>query len=274
MTEVQMRKYGRYFWPPDDPEGVSLPGVTMITGKLDKSGALSGSAAKITATYAVENMLGWENLPQEDAIKLIKSQYRDEWNGKASRGSKAHSAIADWMVAEKAGDDAPEVADIEMVPFIAGAAQFVMDNVKKIGAVEATVFNLTYKYAGTFDALCQLTDDTYAIVDWKTGGIYEEASLQLAAYAHAEFIGRPDGTQIALDREITKGIAVQVPGDGTYTAYITEFACGGKCEPRKECAPFRGFVGLRGVQKWEDLTKSKTWVEKRKGAAEPEDDAA
>jgi hypothetical protein len=178
------------------------------------------------------------------------------------------------MVAEKAGDDAPEVADIDMVPFIAGAAAFVMDNVKKIGAVEATVFNLTYKYAGTFDALCQLTDDTYAIVDWKTGGIYEEASLQLAAYAHAEFIGRPDGTQIALDREITKGIAVQVPDDGTYTAYITEFDCGGKCEPRKECAPFRGFVGLRGVQKWEDLTKSKTWVEKRKGAAEPEDDAA
>jgi hypothetical protein len=267
MTEVQMRKSGRYYWPPDDT-GNSFPSVTMITGKLDKSGALSGSAAKITATYAVENMLAWENLTPDDAIKQIKAQYRDEWNGKASRGSKAHTAIAEWLVSEKAGDPDFEVSDIDMIPFVAGAAQFVMDNVKKIGAIEQTVFNLTYKYAGTFDALCQLTDGTYAIVDWKTGGIYEETSLQLAAYAHAEFIGRPDGTQTMLSKPITKGIAVQIPGDGTYTAYITEFDCGGKCLPRKECAPFRGFVGLRGVQKWEDLTKPKTWVEKRKGTTE------
>lgn len=270
MTEVQMRRGGRYYWPPDADTPLELPSVTMITGKLDKSGALAGSAAKITAEYAVEHMLAWENLPTDDAIKDIKKQYRAQWNAKATRGSDAHDAIEQWLRADQEAGDGPPptVDDIEMLPYVSGAIAFILDWVEKVGYIEASIFNLTYKYAGTCDALVKLNDGTFAIVDWKTGGIYEESSLQLAAYAHGEFIGQPDGTQKPLDFPITKGIVVQVPGDGTYTAYVTEFDCGGLCEPRQECGSFRGFVGLRGIQKWTDLERPKTWVEKRKGSVE------
>jgi hypothetical protein len=271
MTEVQMRKSGRYYWPPDG--GEALPSVTTITKNLDKSGGLVGSAVKISATYAVEKVLEWEDLPPDDAIRLIKKQHREEWDFKRDRGSAAHKAIEKWLRADRAGDVEPEV-DINMLPYLAGAISFVTEQVEKVGAIETTIFNLTYKYAGTADALVQLNDGNYAIVDWKTGNVYDEQALQVAAYAHGQFIGKPDGTEIPLDRPITRGIVVQLPGDGTYAAHVAQFACGGKCELRKECPPFRAFIGLRSVQKWTDKAKKTSFVDKQTGGGTPQDDAA
>jgi hypothetical protein len=46
-------------------------------------------------------------------------------------------------------------------------------------------------YAGTLDAIVRIAGETW-LLDYKTSkGVYPETALQLAAYANADFIGRP-----------------------------------------------------------------------------------
>ena len=60
---------------------------------------------------------------------------------------------------------------------------------------EFTVFNRTYCYAGTCDALVEIEGELW-MIDLKTSkSINGDYALQLAAYSAAEFIGEPDGTE-------------------------------------------------------------------------------
>lgn len=52
-------------------------------------------------------------------------------------------------------------------------------------AIEQRVFSRKYKFAGTLDLYCEAYG-ALTVLDWKTGkGIYDESSLQNAAYRHA-----------------------------------------------------------------------------------------
>jgi hypothetical protein len=64
--------------------------------------------------------------------------------------------------------------------------------------VEAIVIHETLGYGGTCDLVAELDGEVW-LLDWKTsktvawpdGRVYDEMRLQLAAYAHAEFVARP-----------------------------------------------------------------------------------
>jgi hypothetical protein len=76
-----------------------------------------------------------------------------------------------------------------------GFSQFVTARRPRFVTSEATVFSRRHGYAGTLDAICVL-DGTLTLLDVKTGkSVYPEVALQLAAYAHADFVGHPDGTE-------------------------------------------------------------------------------
>lgn len=63
---------------------------------------------------------------------------------------------------------------------------------------EATVYSTTHGYAGTMDAMLEIDGNVY-VVDTKTGkSVWPEAALQLAAYRHADFIGRIGGREDAI----------------------------------------------------------------------------
>ncbi|MFA5636230.1 MAG: hypothetical protein WC977_10025 [Anaerovoracaceae bacterium] len=258
MTVIPMRRSGYYPWPP--PPGVSeaqYPSVSMIVGLLDKSGALAGSAAKITAEYAYDEMDSWEGLPRDDAIKRIKSEYRRQWSAKAEIGSAAHHQIATWLATL---DDGPPTIELdESLPLLSAAMAFVGDRVEKVGASEVTIWNHTYQYAGTADALVRLNTGEIAIVDWKTGRIYPETILQLTAYAHGETLLH-DGVTKQMDQPITKLIAVHLNADGSYETQEADLPCGGKCAPHKHCAHFKAFTGLRSMRKWLDTAQQTAWT--------------
>lgn len=66
-------------------------------------------------------------------------------------------------------------------------------------AVEALVANLQWGYGGTLDGICEIDGQTW-LIDLKTsksvadkqGRVWDDYRMQLAAYANAEFIGRPN----------------------------------------------------------------------------------
>ena len=102
--------------------------------------------------------------------------------------------------------------------------------------------NLTYRYAGTCDAVAKLKDGRLAVIDWKTGKrLYPEVALQLAAYANNEFAVKHDGSRFEI-APIDTAIGVHLPGDATYTAQPIELTE----------QLFRTFVALRTLQKWRD----------------------
>ena len=52
-------------------------------------------------------------------------------------------------------------------------------------ASELMVWHPEYEYGGTIDLVGRLNDGSLAVIDVKTGGVYNEAAYQLAAYATA-----------------------------------------------------------------------------------------
>lgn len=241
----------RYVWPPEAPYELVVPSVTNITGNLDKP-ALKHWAAREAAMWAVDHIVEWENLPPTEAVDLIKKAPFSKARKKADLGTAVHHAI-EMMDGATAQD-----VDPDLLPYVAAASQFLDDHVEKVGIAETTFFNSQYQYAGTPDALVKLKDGRFAIVDWKSGkAIYPETALQLAAYARAEFIGKPDGTRIELDYDINVGVAVHLRDDATYEAHF--------CDITDRL--FGIFRALRNLQLWQDEMKDQVWQQKLSGKA-------
>jgi hypothetical protein len=211
--------------------------------------ALPNWAAKEVATFAVENIPSWENLPPDDAVDLLKRAPYRNMRKKGDIGTAVHGAVELWMDKVLEGVSIPDLAaeeivvdDLDLLPYIAGAVQYLNQHVHRVIHSEVTLFNATYKYAGTADAICKLKTGEIAVVDWKTSNrVYPEHALQLVAYANAEFAGSDAGDRIDLP-PITAAHVVHLPGDATYKAYpvnLTDRA-------------FKTFAALRSLQLWKD----------------------
>ena len=77
--------------------------------------------------------------------------------------------------------------DSQYIPIIEGFKAWLRHADMHIVASEMTVYHPAYKYAGTIDLVCALNKDPYAlvVVDLKTGGVFDEAAMQLSAYTEA-----------------------------------------------------------------------------------------
>lgn len=239
----------RYVWPPntDDPELV-VPSVTTILNNLSKP-ALPNWAAREVAKYAVEHIPTWENLPPDDAVDLLKrAPYRNMKN-KGNIGTAVHAAVDAWVKEGLAGD--VEVDDLDLLPYISGAVQYLNENVARIIHSEVTVFNRQYEYAGTVDGIVKLKSGAVAAVDWKTSNrVYPEHALQLVAYANADFVATDDGQEVDFP-PITEAHVVHLPGDATYKAHPVQLTD----------RAFRTFTALRTLQKWRDDFEADAFAE-------------
>lgn len=250
-TTNPLIKNGYYAWPPPPDDVHRLVRVTSITDEIAKQKFLTQWAAKEVATYAAENILQWEKLPTKDAIDLLKRAPYRNMRGKGDRGTAVHAAIAAWVEADP--ENPPEV-DPDLLPYVAGAIQFLDDHAESIVHTEATCFNLTYQYAGTFDAIYR-NEGGLILADWKTSKhAYPEYALQLCGYAHAEFIGTPQGEQIPMPA-LEGGMIVHLPGDGTYKAHPVTF----------DEQMWRTFIALRTMKAWRDERESTVYGEVMKG---------
>lgn len=168
--------------------------TTLLSEGLPKP-ALVAWAARVTAERAYDkgSILG-AYLREQDRAAAIKwlTDARWETSGKAAaRGSDIHKAAEQYAL----GITPTVEPDIE--PYVAQYRRFLDEHRPVFLLAEAAVFNLTYNYAGTLDAIVELDGRTVLLdmkttdkgPDAKTRPPYPEVALQATAYARAELIG-------------------------------------------------------------------------------------
>jgi len=227
-----------YSWA--DSQGVRT-GIVSVTGVLkliDKSGPLVGWAKRETAASAVRNLdtlMVMRNEAGADAavnwLKTIPDFQRDR---AANRGSEVHR-IAEQIVRGTPPSEVPE----ELGPYVAAYHGFIKEWSPQWVAVEQMVCSLRFDYAGTFDAIAYIGKERW-MLDIKTStGVYPETALQLAAYAWADFIGRPgDPTKYIVPTAQRFGVIHVVPEGAELVPYNVD----------RET--FRTFLRAREVWQW------------------------
>lgn len=218
-----MTRRGLHFYPGNHTyrlDGKPVPGVTTITGVLDKSGALTKWAARSVAEYVadhrdtVERLYDMGRSPMVDALRGVPWERRD---AAAARGTTLHD-IADSIVRGEEVD----VPDA-LVPAVESAISFMEDWRVTPILTETAVGSREHWYAGTLDLVADVTDPTAglvrAILDWKSGkAIYDSCAWQLTAYGHAEFYGLAGVESPVADLGIERAYGVHIRPDG-YDVY-------------------------------------------------------
>ena len=146
-----------------------------------------------------------------DAVKNAADASRDE---AAARGTAIHEAIYDW---ETLGDR-PD--DIGINQAIQAYDNWRATAPMEVVASEMTVWSPSDQYAGTIDQVCRNSAGNWSVIDFKTGGAYPEAALQVAAYANA----LEELTGIPVDDAWILRIPRDQPLDGSpqfFTKYMT-----------------------------------------------------
>ena len=202
-----------YVWSDGQTATGTLPSVTTIISVLDKSGPLIGWAKKITAEAAVDNrdqLATWMELGGRDgAISLLTKAASVKRDKAADVGTRVHA------LAESIARGVPVELTDEERPFLTAYQNFLTDWEPRYLAAEEMVVSLTHYYGGTFDAIVEMAGDVW-MLDTKTSkGCYPETALQLAAYAWADFIGRPgDGKRYSIPPITAYGVLHLRPENG------------------------------------------------------------
>lgn len=241
-----------YTWP---VTGEKFFSVTTILSAIAKP-ALVNWAAKEVATFAVENTESWLALAntgqREAAIDLLKrSPYRTKTKA-ADLGSAVHKAVEAHTLGQPVVVDWPE----DVAPFMAQFEGFYRESSPEFLLSEATVYNRSQAYAGTLDMIVRLPDGQVWIIDVKTGkGIYPEVALQLAAYAKAEFIGMPDGSEAPMPK-IDRAGALHLRPEGWELV-----------EARIDDAIYNSFLYCREMFRWQEEISKEVLMKGATGAA-------
>jgi hypothetical protein len=188
-------RYGTTTITKADPGDLELYAVSTILNTAGDSGGLVWWAANETARLAVNTTKQWLPLAHAnpDAAVAHLAREHERVSGDARRlGSHLHEALEDYAISGiRPAVSAEEEPFIDQFDTWLGRAQ------PDYEAAELTVFNRTYGYAGTLDAIAVI-DGVRFLVDYKTSKksfdkndrptkpYPDKAVLQLAAYAHAE----------------------------------------------------------------------------------------
>jgi hypothetical protein len=252
-----------YMWESPEATERYWSVTTIIDGGIPKP-ALLGWAVKQTAIYAIENhqLLGLHiakdlddsgQLPPADpdtrkptgrgcleAYKLLWDARRQVSERAANLGTRIHEAIEAYVL-DKPAPEWPE----DVRPFLENAMAFLRDFEVMVEMTEASVFNRSQRYAGTLDMIATINGERW-LIDFKTGsGVHAEAALQMSAYAHAEFIGRPDNSEEPMPRIDHAAIVHLRPEHYSFIPV------------RIDDAIFNTFLYAREVFRWAEETSKK-----------------
>ncbi|RLK22655.1 hypothetical protein DER29_0493 [Micromonospora sp. M71_S20] len=226
-----------------NPEtGEKAPGVTSILGMLPKP-FLQHWAAKVVATYAVENLGDIVGIAlrgdKQGAIDYLKGSPRRDTAKAAETGSAVHDLFEKMAKGEPVGRVHPEYR-----VFLDHFEEFLKEFSPEFVFLEETVWSETWDYAGSFDAYA-IIDGEKVFLDWKTtrSGVHPEVALQLAAYRHADYIIRPDGSRVPQPPSTGGGVLHVRPEGWSFVPV--------KSDPDV----FEAFKVLRQVFDWDRITK-------------------
>jgi hypothetical protein len=226
-----------YSWNDGRTVHTPLPSVTTIIAVLDKSGPLVGWAKRETAACAVRNLDVLVRMRETGgdaaAVNWLKGIPDYRRDTAADVGTRVH------LFAEQLARGEEPEPTAEEAPFVAAYRAFLAEYRPRFLAVEEMVCSLRHGYAGTLDAIAVIGGETF-LLDVKSGaGIYPETGLQLAAYANADFIGRPGvPRRFRLPRATRFGV-IHVRPEG---ARLVEYHVGGDT--------FAAFLEARRLYTW------------------------
>ncbi|MFJ9694931.1 hypothetical protein [Kitasatospora sp. NPDC101183] len=184
MTIQTIKRSGaRFYVDPADGEK-KVPGVTSVLSMLPK-GFLTFWAAKEVAETAVNDLGAVVNIALRDpaaAVDYLKRSPTRTTAKAADTGSAAHDLFERLARGERVGRVHPDMAQ-----YARHFAAFLDEQQPEFLHLEETIWSDQHGYAGSFDAIAKLGDET-VILDWKTtrSGVHEDVALQLKAYARAD----------------------------------------------------------------------------------------
>jgi hypothetical protein len=256
-----------------DTEFVS---VTTVIGCLDKPGLMYWAAeqAAIRACDVAGSLAQRIEEEGTEAVVLwLRNSFRDrkpkDKRTATELGTAVHGACEEYALT----GIRPEVDD-EVRPFLDQFDRWLQVWQPKYHAVETTVYNETYGYAGTLDAIVEIDEQTL-LTDYKTSAKsvdnygqpthpYPEVALQLSAYRHAEVaaVWRPRRYEKFRRRyyllgEDERSVAVPMPEvDGGVAIHISPEHCTAypvRCDE----AVFEAFLFVAEAFRWaNDLSKT------------------
>lgn len=234
------RLTGRHY---QTPEGNIYPSVTTVLGVQDKP-ALGGWKVKNVAELAVNKLEDWVKVEDGKPVTRLGDAAAIDWLKKATDyNSDARDA---GEIVHKIFEDAA----LGREPFVPEGFEFALEHWKRFNedfeveviAVEPEVYNDTYQYAGSLDAMYRLrargwwtpeTDDTSGVNwnEWQTvvadvksgNGLYGSTAYQCMMYAKAEKMIHPTQGVIPMP-EVTAiaGIWVRPSGYAFYPLDMSE----------------------------------------------------
>lgn len=208
-------KQGRYYENPRDPKQPLISVTNVLDTAIGKP-ALVGWAAKTVATNAVNRLPEITVLARTKgaaaAIQVLKSSPYEEKTTAANLGTRIHDIAERHQLGQGLPSEYTEAED----PMVQNYLAWLEDWQPVFEATEATVINFTDLWAGTLDGLVRFPRipwlDGLYVLDYKTGktGPYPEWSLQIGgAYAHAEVLLTPDGTEVPMP-EVDGALALRI----------------------------------------------------------------
>lgn len=238
----------RHYFTEDQPQRL-YPSVTAIINMLPKQDFLSRWNANMAADLALSSLDILPAMAQRDikgAKQYLAGAAKRYGNDRAKIGSKAHVLFEKMIRGQDVGFVHPD-----MKPYVLHFAQF-LDAVKpELVFAEDVAWSDTHRFAGSFDSLLRVRLDengqvdqqgesSLHVTDWKTGrNTYPDVSLQLTAYARADFIMAADGSTQPMP-------AV----DGGFVLHITDEEWSFKPAEVSDRV-FAQFLHLRETFKWD-----------------------
>lgn len=227
-----------------------VPGVTTITGMLDKSRALVQWAANQTTRYVKENfdptLYQFNPKHLDQVLEKARFEHREYKENAADIGRQAH----DWLdFYFKTGIELAYPQNELVVNAIDAAKSWLAQHTITDIQTERKVYSRRFNYSGILDKKA-VVDGEKAIIDWKSGNnIWPESRMQTAAY------------QYAIEEETKEKIDVRWlihldKDKGAFTPYRL---------PRKDF--YKDFSGFRGAlrlylwQKKAKLEKQEDWMD-------------
>lgn len=256
-------------------EPVKYASVTSITGLLPKNLTWwAGNAVADLAFYRQDEWITMQEFtpPGKTARTFYGREARYEYVRRAHDRIKSDAAdlgteIHTYVEAKNLGQPVPSVplhAKARMRNF----DDFMQTVKPRIESAEVKVYHRAggFHYAGTLDMLCEI-DGELAVLDIKTGkGVYEEAALQINAYAFADFLvadpHHPGALQITPNRgkrwyEWHGPAADEIKMPDVQAGYVLhlrdDFWALHKCPISEDL--YQTFLALFPVDQWERVGK-------------------
>lgn len=216
----------RLGWYVNPLTGERLRSVTTILNQGSPKEPLIFWAANLTAQTAIANLpylvkSSLHPAERETAYDWLRKEHTRTKEARGDLGSAVHDVIE----AKVLGLPVPPALlnDAEMRPYLLHFEAFIRDFAVTFEASEMVVANPACGYAGTLDYLFRspyLFGGALLMGDTKTGGqldvkgVYAEAGLQEAAYAHCTTGWLRDGTEVPFPEVHTTGIVLHLRPEG------------------------------------------------------------